>query len=61
MAIITGVKEDSLESTLAALRRGRAVQAVRRIQQDSRRRGKRLSLDQINAVIAQVRRSRKER
>jgi PHD/YefM family antitoxin component YafN of YafNO toxin-antitoxin module len=61
MAIITDVREDSLESTLAALRRDRAVRAVREIQQDSQRRGKNLSLKQINAIIADVRRKRPER
>lgn len=61
MAIITNVREDSLESTLAALRRDRAVRAVREIQQDSQRRGKNLSLKQINAIIADVRRKRPER
>ena len=61
MAIITNVREDSLESTLAALRRDRAVQAVRGIQKDSQRQGKNLSLKQINAVISDVRRRRKQR
>ena len=61
MAIITNVREDSLESTLAALRRDRAVQAVRGIQKDSQRQGKNLSLKQINAVISDVRRRRKKR
>jgi PHD/YefM family antitoxin component YafN of YafNO toxin-antitoxin module len=61
MAIITDVRDESLESTLAALRRDRAVRAVREIQQDSQRRGKKLSMKQINAIIADVRRSRKER
>ena len=60
MAIITGVEEDSLESTLAALRRDRAVRAVREIQQDSLRREKKMSLRQINAIIADVRRKRPE-
>jgi PHD/YefM family antitoxin component YafN of YafNO toxin-antitoxin module len=60
MAIITGVREDSLESTLAALRRDRAVRAVREIQQDSKNRGKSLSLKEINAIIADVRRKRRE-
>jgi antitoxin (DNA-binding transcriptional repressor) of toxin-antitoxin stability system len=59
MAIITGVGEDSLESTLAALRRDRAVRAVREIQQDSLRRGKKISLREINAIIADVRRKRR--
>jgi len=60
MAIITNVREDYLESTLAALRRDRAVRAVREIQQDSQRRRKNLSLKQINAVIADVRRRRQQ-
>lgn len=61
MAIITGIGEDTLESTLATLRRARAVQAVREIQQESQRRGTKLSLEQINAIIADVRRKRPER
>jgi PHD/YefM family antitoxin component YafN of YafNO toxin-antitoxin module len=60
MAIITDVREESLESTLAALRRDRAVRAVREIQQDSQRRGKKMSLRQINEIIADVRRKRPE-
>jgi antitoxin (DNA-binding transcriptional repressor) of toxin-antitoxin stability system len=61
MAIITGIGEDSLESTLATLRRERAVRAVREIQQRSQGRGTRLSLKQINAIIADVRRKRPDR
>lgn len=61
MAIITDIRDESLESTLAALRRERAVRAVREIQQDSLSRGTKLSLREINAIIADVRRSRKGR
>ncbi|MDL2717063.1 MAG: type II toxin-antitoxin system Phd/YefM family antitoxin [Acidobacteriota bacterium] len=59
MAIITGVGEESLESTLAALRRDRAVRAVREIQRDSVRRfPKGMSLREINAEIKAVRAKR---
>ena len=61
MAILTAIGEESLETTLAALRRDRAVQAVRGIQRDSAKRGKKLSLREINAIIADVRRERRER
>jgi antitoxin (DNA-binding transcriptional repressor) of toxin-antitoxin stability system len=60
IAIITGVGEESLEGTLAALRRDRAVQAVREIQRDSLRRGNKMPLREINTIIADVRRRRPE-
>ncbi len=61
MAILTAIGEESLESTLAALRRDRAVQAVSSLQRNSAKRGKKLSLREINAIIADVRRERRER
>ena len=60
IAILTGIDESTLEDRLASIRRDRAVRAVREIQQNSLRRGKKMSLGQINAVIADVRRKRPE-
>lgn len=60
IAILTGIDERTLEDSLASIRRNRAVRAVREIQQNSLRRGKKMSLAQINAVIADVRRKRPE-
>jgi antitoxin (DNA-binding transcriptional repressor) of toxin-antitoxin stability system len=61
IAILTSISEDSLEETLSALRRARALKAVRKIQEASRHRQKKLSLKEINAVIAEVRRERRAR
>jgi PHD/YefM family antitoxin component YafN of YafNO toxin-antitoxin module len=60
-AILTSITENSLEETLSALRRARAVTAVREIQKASRQRRKTLSLKEINAVIAEVRHERRAR
>lgn len=61
IAIFTSITEDSLEDTLSVLRRARAIDAVRKIQQAPRQRQKKLSLNEINAVIAEVRRERSVR
>jgi prevent-host-death family protein len=60
MAIITGIREDSLESTLATLRRARLGEVVREIQRDSAKRlPKGMSLREVNAVIKDVRAKRR--
>lgn len=61
IAILAAVGEESLETTLAALRRDRAVQAVRALQRESAKRGAKLSASEIDAIIADVRRERRER
>jgi hypothetical protein len=59
-APLSPVTEDSLERDLAALRRARALAAVRAIQAESARRfPKGLSLAAINKEIAAVRRQRR--
>jgi len=59
IALLSSVTEDSLERDLAALRRARALAAVKAIQAESARRfPKGLSLAVINREIAAVRRKR---
>jgi prevent-host-death family protein len=61
IAILTSISEDSLEETLAALRRARLAETIRSIQKESKKRLPRgLSLARINAEIAAVR-SKRER
>ena len=56
IAILSAVSEETLEESLAAIRRARAMAAVAAIQSGSARDGKdRLSVDEINAEIAAVR------
>ena len=59
IAVLSATSEERLEESLAAVRRGRAQAAVAAVQQASRHAGTdRLSLDEINAEIDAVRRSR---
>ena len=59
IAVLSATSEERLEESLAAIRRARAQAAVAAVQQASRRAGTdRLSLDEINAEIDAVRRSR---
>ncbi len=60
LAILTSVDESSFEERLLSLRRARLGETVREIQRDAmRRRPKGMSLREINAVIADVRRKRR--
>ena len=62
VAILSAVSEDSLEDSLAALRRGRAVAAVVSMQKSSYEAGKgRISLAEINKEITGVRKQRRRR
>lgn len=62
IAILSAVTEETLEETLAAIRRARAVAAVSEMQLRSVERGTDgLTMDEINAEIATVRRERRER
>ena len=62
IAVLSAVTEETLEETLAAIRRARAVAAVSEIQRRSAERGADgMSLDEINAEIAAVRRRRRQR
>ena len=59
IAILTAVSEDSLEESLTSIRRARAMAAVEAMQRRSVERGTdRISLEEINAEIAAVRKNR---
>ena len=59
IAILSTVSEDSLEESLAAIRRARAAQAVESMQRASAASGRdRLSQAEIDAEIRAVRRAR---
>jgi antitoxin (DNA-binding transcriptional repressor) of toxin-antitoxin stability system len=59
IALLTRISENSLEESLAILRRTRAIQAVEAMQVQSKQLGtNRLSLKKINAVIRDVRKNR---
>lgn len=59
IAILTGINENNLEESLAAIRRSRAVLAVNKLQLQSVEQGKdKFSMDEIEAEIDAVRRSR---
>lgn len=60
IALMSAISEDSLEESLAAMRRARAEAAVAAMQEQSVRAGAhRLSLNDINAEIATVRKTRR--
>jgi len=57
IALLSGIKEDNLESSLSALRRSRAVMAINNIQNRSVRKGKdKISTSEIDDEIRAVRR-----
>ena len=59
IAILAGVEETQVEETLAALRRARAQAALSRLRQDAATYGlDSLSIDEIDAEIADARRDR---
>jgi prevent-host-death family protein len=60
IAILASVRENDLEESLTAWRRARAAQTVASIQYDSVAKGTdRIGMDEINAEIADVRRTRR--
>ncbi|CAE6783701.1 MULTISPECIES: type II toxin-antitoxin system Phd/YefM family antitoxin [Nitrospira] len=60
IAILSAVSEETLESSLVALRRARAVAAVEVMQSQSIAAGTdKLSLEEINAEIASTRKTRR--
>ncbi len=60
IAILSAVQEDRLEETLAAIRRARAMAAVDAMQQRALKMGLAdMTLEEINAEIAAVRKSRR--
>lgn len=61
MAVLLSVDSESADDTLRTLQRVRAQQALQAIRQDARKKGlDRLSMDQINAIVADVRREKAE-
>jgi antitoxin (DNA-binding transcriptional repressor) of toxin-antitoxin stability system len=61
IAILSAVTEDTLEETLTAIRRSRAVAAVSEMQRQSAQRGKdAITPAEIDAEIASVRRARRQ-
>lgn len=61
IAILSAVTEDTLEETLTAIRRSRAVAAVSEMQRQSAQRGKdAITPPEIDAEIASVRRARRQ-
>ncbi len=60
IAILSAVSEETLEESLAAVRKARAVAAVEKIQSRSAAAGRdKLSLDEINAEIRAARKTRR--
>ncbi len=61
IAILSAVLEGQLEETLAAIRRARAIAAVDAMQQRALKMGlDTMTLEEINAIIEEVRRERPE-
>jgi len=59
-ALVLPVTEDTLDGTIAAVRRARALQAMEALQRRSTDRGKsRMTLTDINRVVDAVRRRRR--
>ena len=59
IAILAAVNESSLEESLSAFRRARAIEAVASLQRRSSEQGTdRISLEEIDAEIREVRRKR---
>jgi hypothetical protein len=60
VGILSSTNEDTLEQSLATVRRARAMAAVMHVQLESVRKGKdKMTLDQINSVIGAVRKKRR--
>jgi antitoxin (DNA-binding transcriptional repressor) of toxin-antitoxin stability system len=58
-AVMTRVKPDKLEQEIVAIRRARAASAISRIRQKAKAEGlDRLTMEQIDAIVAEVRRER---
>jgi len=62
VALMLRVDSDSLDQTMETVRRARALQAVKKMRADARARGlDRLSLKQIDAIVAKSRKARRRR
>lgn len=58
-ALLSAISEDTIEQSLSAIRRARAIAAVESMQSQSMEAGAdRMTLDEINAEIAAVRKER---
>ena len=61
IALLSSITEGNIEKSLAAVRRARALDALEQMQTQSVERGlDRMTLTEINAEIAEVRRARKK-
>jgi antitoxin (DNA-binding transcriptional repressor) of toxin-antitoxin stability system len=61
IALLTPISDDTLEQTLSAVRRARAANALRRMQQASRDQGlDRLTEEEIESEIRDFRRNKKK-
>jgi len=61
IALLSSITEENIEKSLAAVRRARALDALEQMQTQSVERGlDRMTLTEINAEIAEVRRARKK-
>jgi len=61
IALLTPLSDRNLEETLSAVRRAKAINAVKLIQQDSIKNGtNEMALDEINSVIKLSRKERKK-
>ena len=60
IALLTPLSDRTMEDTLSAIRRARAIDAVRKMQETSVALGNdKMTLDEINAIIAEARKERK--
>jgi antitoxin (DNA-binding transcriptional repressor) of toxin-antitoxin stability system len=60
IALLTPLTDKNLEETLAAIRQAKAIQAVRKMQEISVSLGNdKMTLDEINAIIADTRKNKK--
>ena len=58
-AVMTRVKPDKLEEEILAIRRARAASAISRLRQKAKAKGlDRLTMEQIDTIIAEARRER---
>ena len=61
IALLTPLCDKTLEDTLSAFRKAKAINAVKKMQEISRDLGNdKMTLDQINAIIADVRKKNKK-
>lgn len=59
IAIISSTSEDSVEESLAAIRKARAFAALDAIRRESARRGlDKMSMEEIDAIIQEIRKAR---